>query len=203
MIIEGILTTLNDDGRPNIAAMGATIDEDQIGPDGLWKSFQLKPFESSRSHHNLKCRPHGVFHLLDNAELLARAALSEAEHARVEPASAIEGWLLSDSVRAYEFQLQSTDWSAPRACLTATVVKPHLLREWSGWNRGQHAVLELTIMATRVKWLPRDEIQMQLQALTPLMQKTAGPREWSGWNYVVDYLMRQWAEGHTLESSKP
>ena len=202
MIIEGILTTLNDDNSPNIAAMGATIDVCQIDSDGLWTAFQLKAFESSRSHQNLKQRPWGVFHLLDNAELLARAALSEAENTQTLRAAEINGWLLSDSVRAYVFILDSAEWASPRATLSAKIVKSHQFRLWSGWNRGQYAVLELTIMATRVKWLPRDEIQRQIKALTPLMEKTAGPREWSGWNYVVDYLNRQWAAGHPLERMK-
>jgi len=203
MIIEGILTTLNPDGRPNIAAMGATLDIQQIGRDGLWAGFELKPFGSSRTYQNLKRHPEGVFHLVDDAELLARAALSEAENARIEKAAAVEGWVLSDSVRAYEFQLKSADWSETRAHLKAGVIHSHQFRQWSGWNRAQHAVLELTIMATRVKWLPRVEIQMQLQALKPLIEKTAGPSEWAGWHYVVDYLARQWADGQPRELLRP
>lgn len=202
MIIEGIVTTLNADGRPNIAAMGATLESSEIGPNGLWTSFTLKPFSSSRTYQNLQLRQEGVFHLLDDAELLARAALSESENAATVKALAIEGSVLSESVRAYEFQLKSADWSEPRAQLHARVIQSHQFRQWTGWNRGQHAVLELTIMATRVTWLPRADIQLQIQALTPLMDKTAGPREWAGWHYVMDYLTRQWANGQPRELAR-
>lgn len=202
MIVEGVLTTLNDDGTANIAAMGATLTPDDIRPDGLWISFQLKPFESSRTFHNLKMRQHGVFHLLDDAETLARAALSEAENARIEKAGSINGYYLADAVRAYEFQLEKADWSRPRATLNAKVLKTRYLREWSGWNRAQHAVLELTIMATRVAWTPRQEIESQITQLQPLIDKTAGEREQMGWSYVIDYLNRQWAKGAPAEPLK-
>ncbi len=203
MIVEGVLTTLNENGHSNIAAMGATIDRSTIGPDGLWTFFQLRPFEGSRTFHNLSARPFGVFHLLDNAELLARAALSEAENACLEPAEFIDGHIMSDSVRAYEFQLHQADWTLPRATLKAKVVKTHKLREWTGWNRAQHAVLELTIMATRVAWIPREQFLLQIESLQPLIEKTAGETEQAGWNYVLEYLEKYWSQavsgGHSVK----
>ncbi len=194
MIIEGVLTTLNDDGSPNIAAMGATVEPSTIGPDGLWTTFQLRPFEGSKTFHNLSIRPFGVFHLIDNAELLARAALSEAENTTLIPAQSVQGFVIDGSVRAYEFQLQLADWSRPRATLDASVIQSHNLREWSGWNRAQNAVLELTIMATRVGWTPRDIFESQIASLTPLIEKTAGEREKTAWIFVLDYLEKAWSK---------
>ena len=194
MIVEGVLTTLNNDGRPNIAAMGATVEPSTIGPDGLWTTFQLRPFENSKTFHNLSARPFGVFHIIDDALLLARAALSEAENSTLIPAHSVPGFVLAGSVRAYEFQLQLVDWARPRATLEANVLQSHNLREWSGWNRAQNAVLELTIMATRVGWTPRDIFESQIASLTPLIEKTAGEREKSAWNFVLEYLEKAWSK---------
>jgi hypothetical protein len=197
MIIEGVLTTLNDNGSPNIAAMGGTLEPSTIGPDGLWTTFQLRPFEGSRTFHNLSARPFGVFHLIDNAELLARAALSEAENTTLIPAQTVQGFVMAGAVRAYEFQLQLADWSRPRATLGASVVHSHNLREWSGWNRAQNAVLELTIMATRVGWTPRNVFESQIESLTPLIEKTAGEHEKMAWNFVLNYLEKAWSKSES------
>jgi hypothetical protein len=90
--------------------------------------------------------------------------------------------------------LQLADWSRPRATLDASVIQSHNFREWSGWNRAQNAVLELTIMATRVGWTPRNIFESQIESLTPLIEKTAGERERKAWNFVLQYLEKAWSK---------
>lgn len=193
MIIEGILTTRNSDGSTNVAAMGVTLDvANQDGAD-VWQSFFLRPFEGSRSFHNLLNHPQGVFHILDDAELLAKSALADPENVPMEPAAIVIGNVLSGCVRAFEFEIQSADWSRPRSSLNCRVMKCHEKKSWTGWNRAQNAVLELTILATRVRMIPESEIRTQLLALKTLIEKTAGPNEWAGWNFVVAYLESNWA----------
>ena len=50
-------------------------------------------------------------------------------------------------------------------------------REFIGFNRACHAVLEASILASRVRRLPADEIRAELARLAVLVDKTAGPRE--------------------------
>ena len=50
------------------------------------------------------------------------------------------------------------------------------VRDFFGFNRAQHAVLEAAILATRVGLLPAGEIFAQLERLRPLVAKTGGPR---------------------------
>ncbi len=194
MIVEGVLTTCDSTGRENIAAMGVLLEESEIAPDGSWKAFRLRPFEGSRTYANLRQQACGVFHLTDDVELLARAALGDAGPVPTVPGSKVRCPSLKECVRAFEFEITSADWSEPRANLLCRVTLTHRRREWIGWNRAQHAVLELTISATRVKMIPRDVIESQIRQLSPLIEKTAGPRESSAWNYVLEYLSLAWKE---------
>ena len=68
MILEGIVTTQNADGRLNIAPMGPIV-------EGEFEKLLLRPFQASTTYQNLKRQSGGVFHVVDDARLLARAAI--------------------------------------------------------------------------------------------------------------------------------
>jgi uncharacterized protein len=54
-------------------------------------------------------------------------------------------------------------------------------RDFIGFNRARHAVLEGAILATRTHLLPAGEIQREYARLQVLVDKTAGPREREAW----------------------
>ncbi len=67
-VLEGIVTTLNEDGTINIAPMGPWVD-DPI------EQLLLRPFTTSTTWANLKRTRYGVLNVTDDVELLARAAV--------------------------------------------------------------------------------------------------------------------------------
>jgi hypothetical protein len=67
-------------------------------------------------------------------------------------------------------------------------------REFIGFNRARHAVLEAAILATRVHLLPAEQIRDELTRLRVPVEKTAGPREEEAWTMVENYVMRRLAE---------
>lgn len=200
MIVEGVLTTCDSTGRVNIAAMGVLLDEADIASDGAWTSFRLRPFEGSRTYANLRQRSCGAFHLTDDVELLTKAALGDPGPVATMPGSTVHCLSIKDCVRAFEFEITLADWSEPRANLLCHVKKIHRRRDWIGWNRAQHAVLELTISATRVKMISRETIEGQIHQLSPLIEKTAGPRELAAWEFVLSFLSNAWIETEPLRN---
>jgi len=203
VIVEGVLTTRDFDGRTNVAAMGVLMEESSVGSNGIWCTFRLRPFEGSRTFANLRESGCGVFHLVDDVELLARAALGDPGNVTTEPAETIDGRTLTACVRAFEFVVESADWSQPRANLLCKVTRTHRRRDWIGWNRAQHAVLELTISATRVSMIEREMIEDQIRQLTPLVEKTAGPRESAAWRFVLGFLETAWSKETSHSGGKP
>ena len=70
-ILEGIVTTRNEDGAVNVAPMGPIIDPDEAPHI---TRLHLRPFQTSTTFANLARTRQGVFHVTDDVLLLARAA---------------------------------------------------------------------------------------------------------------------------------
>jgi hypothetical protein len=171
LILEGIVTTRNIDGDVNVAPMGPIVD------DAVTR-LRLRPFRTSTTYANLTRSQCGVFHVVDDVLLLARAAIGRLDQAPPTfPARTVEGAVLADACRWYEFRVVSIDDTRERVEMDAEVVHAGRLRDLFGFNRAKHAVLEAAILATRLHLLPRDNLKSQLDALRVIVDKTAGPRE--------------------------
>src|SRR5919109_1266222 len=95
MLLEGIVTTLNNDGKPHIAPMGPIV-------DATFEHLLLRPFRTSVTYENLKRSGQGVLHVTDDVELLAHAAVGGLEILPpLRPAEAVEGVILTDACRWY------------------------------------------------------------------------------------------------------
>lgn len=184
MILEGLVTTLDAQGQPHLAPMGPRVDE-------RLNEFLLRPFRTSQTYANLKRHGEGVLHITDNVELLARAAVGEAELPALEPAAAVRGFILADCCRWFAFRVLSCHDASERAEFTCRTVDRGSRREFFGFNRAKHAVLEAAILATRIGLLPPAEIESELARLAIIVRKTAGPQELRAFNFLANYARRQ------------
>ena len=67
-------------------------------------------------------------------------------------------------------------------------------REFIGFNRARHAVLEAAIYATRVHMLPREFLLAEVDRLQVIVDKTAGPREFEAMALLAGYIRSAPAE---------
>ena len=189
MILEGIVTTTNADGSPNVAPMGPRVELEEF------ETLLLRPFQTSTTYQNLKREPFGVFHVVDDARLLARAAIGCWDKLpETFPAEKIVGFVLSGACRWYEFQVESLDDSKARANVLVRVVHRGHIKDFFGWNRAKHAVLEAAILATRVFLLSEAEIKSQIDALRVIVEKTAGEAECDAFALLEEYVKNHYAE---------
>jgi len=72
--------------------------------------------------------------------------------------------------------------------LHTRVVHCGRLRDFFGFNRGKHAVLEGAILATRVHLIDRQQILDEFACLRVIVQKTAGPREHEAFELLEQYI---------------
>jgi hypothetical protein len=171
MILEGIVTTLSPAGEVNIAPMGP-----EVGAN--LDRFVLKPFRSAKTYANLKAHPEGVFHVTDDVLLLASAAIGPVEPLpEVIRASTINGFILAGACRAYEFRVANIDDREERTRIDVTTVHATRLRDFFGFNRAKHAVVEAAILATRTAFLPAGQIRDEFRRLEVIVQKTGGDQE--------------------------
>jgi len=184
VILEGIVTTLNDDGTPNISPMGPIVDPSM-------SRIVLRPYQSSTTYLNLKRSGQGVLHVTDDVELLSRAAIGWLEETpQLIPATAVEGVILADACRWYAFRVRMLDDSRERTTIDCDVVDHGRMRDFFGFNRAMHAVVEAAILATRVSLLPAADIRSEMTRLAVPVEKTAGPRERRAFALLRDYVDR-------------
>lgn len=187
MILEGIVTTHNADGSANISPMGPRV-ELPIA------RLLLKPYQTSTTYQNLKCHGEGVFHITDDVELLARAAVGTPDPLpELTPAAAVQGSIIASACRWYAFRVVALDDRQQRTEIVCDVVDHGHLRDFLGFNRARHAVIEAAILATRVEFLPREQILSEWDRLAPLVDKTGGPAEHRAFNFLTAWLRERWA----------
>lgn len=178
MIVESIVTTVSPDGAVNCAPMGVEWDEERL---------VLKPFLETVTFRNVSAARVAVVNLSDDVLLFALAAISNPSWP-VVPATVVPGVVLADGCSWREVEVESLDATPPRSRITTRVVHRGTRREFVGFNRARHAVLEAAIYATRVHLLPADEIAREMARLKVIVDKTAGAREQEAWAVLDAYV---------------
>ncbi len=181
MIIESILTSRDPAGRINFAPMGVVWGEERI---------TIKPYRETTTFRNLEASGEAVVNLMDDVFVFAQAALGTATFPAV-PAAAVDGVVLRDACSWREVRVVEADTAGERGRFTCKVVHRGFRREFLGFNRARNAVLEATILATRTRLLPIDEILQQLAHLQVAVDKTAGPREAEAMAWVSAFVRRE------------
>jgi hypothetical protein len=177
-ILETVVTTINPDGSVNCAAMGVEWGEGRI---------VIKPYRGTRTLRNLRATGAAVVNVTDDILLFSQAALGDP-HPPTRRAASIDGAILDDACSWREVRVEAIDESAQRARVDTVVVDGGTGREFLGLNRARHAVLEASILASRARMLPAEEIAAELRRLQVLVDKTAGPREREAMAYVIKAL---------------
>jgi uncharacterized protein len=187
MIVEGVATTWDLEGRVNVAPLGPVVPD---APPSEWSELLLRPFPGSKTYANLKATREGVFHLTDDVLLIAKSAIGEVEPP-LEPCHSLGGRRLVDCCQLFEFRVVEWDESGERPRLRATTLTNWPVRPWTGFNRAKHAVLEAAILATRIHLLGKTEVEAEFARLRSPVEKTAGPAEREAFDLLVEYV-RNW-----------
>jgi hypothetical protein len=182
MIVEGILTSLDEQGVLNVAPMGPIV-------EGDFQRLLLRPFQPSRSYLNLVATRRGIFHVVDEVELIARIVTGTLNSLpETDPATAIDGRILKNCCRWFELEIESIDSSSARSEMTARVVHRGERRPFLGLNRARHAVIEAAILSTRLHLIPHSQIVNALEFLEPAVEKTGDVAEHEAFQRVKNFI---------------
>jgi hypothetical protein len=183
MIVETVVTTLDEDGEANFAAMGVLWGEERL---------VIRPFVRTRTFRNLVRTREAVVNVTDNVLLFAKSALSR-ERFDCRPASRVRGVILADACHWREVTVEDVSMPAgpDRADVATRVVAAAAHRPFAGLCRAKHAVVEASILASRARRLSREELSRELDRLDPLVDKTGGPPEREAMAYIRAHVARQ------------
>ncbi len=178
MIIESIVTTMGTDGTINFAPMGVEWGEETI---------VLKPFLETTTYRNVLAARVAVVNLTDDVMLFAQGAISSPQFPWL-PATVVRGAVLEAACSWREIEAGSIDSTPPRSRIVTRVRHAGTRREFLGFNRARHAVLEAAILATRTHLIPREQIAEEFARLRVIVDKTAGPREQEAMKMLTEYV---------------
>ena len=185
LVIEGLLTTSDSSGDANLSPMGPRIDIPR-------KKMVLRPFKTSRSYANLIETKSGVFHITDDVNLIARAAVGSINPLpEMVPIIDTDAERLRDTCRWFLLELVSIEQEGERATLNLDILKMGRVRDFTGFNRAKHAVIEAAILATRVGILPDSEITSQMEMLRSWVDKTGGVSEHDAYSFLQQFITRK------------
>ncbi len=182
MILEGLVTTINEDKTPNVSPMGPLVDEQM-------SQFVLRPYLTSTTYANLKRTNQGVLHVTDDVEMIARAAIKRLNPPpKFAKARKVRGVVIADACRWYEFKVAKLDDRAQRSTITCDVVGRGRIRDFFGFNRAKHAVIEAAVLATRLEFLPAEQVCEEFRRLAVLVDKTAGQQERRAFQLLDEFV---------------
>ena len=178
MIVETIVTSMDSSGAINFAPMGVEWGDEII---------VLKPFLETSTYRNVSAMRIAVVNLTDDAMLFAQGAISSPAFSWL-PAVVIRGAVLEAACSWRELEVLAIDATPPRSRIEARVVHRGFRREFIGFNRARHAVLEAAILATRTHLLPAEQIRDEYARLQVIVDKTAAAREKEAMAMLTQYV---------------
>lgn len=183
LILEGIVTTRAETGAVNVSPMGPRVDR-------AITQLVLRPFQTSRTYQNLKRTGAGVFHVTDDVELIARCAIGrpEVETCECDRPPFVR---LRDCCRWFAFEVVELDERDARTTIRCRIVDSGSVRDFFGFNRAKHAVVEASILATRTHLLEPVFLQHEFARLKTLIEKTAGIQERRSFEILSKYVAGQ------------
>ena len=176
MIYETIVTTVNAQGDAHTTPFGVSMQ------DGL---VIISPYKPSATLENILATGYAVLSLTDDVRVFA-GALTGRKAWSLTATEKIDGFRLADTLAHKELKLVKVEDDELRPQLFLQVVYEAQHASFQGFNRAQAAVIELAVLVSRLKRLPMEKIQQEMDYLHIAIDKTAGERELEAWSWLTE-----------------
>ena len=178
MIQEIIVSSVNQQGVAHIAPMGIHVLNDEL---------IILPFKPSKTLSNILETQTAVINYCDDVRVFAGCLTGRKEWA-LKAAEKIKGQVLKNTLAHAELELIRVEEDDIRPKLFCKKVHEVNHAPFLGFNRAQYSVLEAAILCSRLKMLPIEKIDMEIEYLKIGLEKTASPRELEAWSWLMDLI---------------
>jgi hypothetical protein len=179
MIRESIVTTRNADGSAHIAPIGVIVE-----PPFL----VIAPFKPSATLDNLRRHPFVCVNYTTDVQIFAGCVTGKKRDWQSVPASRIEGWRLHDALAHAELEVAEVVEDELRPRFRCRELHEETHAPFRGFNRAQAAVVEGSILVSRLHMLPPEKIEREVAYLEIAIQKTAGEAEREAWGWLIERI---------------
>ncbi|MDI9348717.1 MAG: DUF447 family protein [Candidatus Symbiobacter sp.] len=183
MINETIITSITPDAKTHFAPMG--LHWDGSGELTVGTNIMLAPFRPSTSLDNFIRDSVAVVNFSDDVGIIADCILGKQDFPTLAAAK-IRGRRLENCLAHAEIEFFRIEEDATRPQCHGKIIHLVTHKNFAGFNRAQHAVIEAAILYSRRHLLPRTEIAANFERLAILVAKTASEREHTAWQKLVD-----------------
>ncbi len=191
MIFETIITTVNLVGKPHITPFGVKYDGDLVF---------ISPYKPSTTLDNILATKTATLNITDDVRVFAGALTNNNSHIKLAPLQASNfqtnghaGYRLVNALSHSELALIEVKDDAERPQLIMQKIHSETHAPFLGFNRAQAAVIELSILVSRLRILPREKIEAELAYLQIAIDKTTGKRELEAWGWLIDEIKNFYA----------
>lgn len=181
MIVETIFSTLNRNGEPNFAPMGLEWGEDFV---------TVRPFRNTRTYQNLCSHGYGVASITDEALAFVQCGLYKMVLPHFS-AQVVPGVVFRRACSWRELEVSSQNGSNDRADLRCRVLYKGWQKDFLGFCRAGNAVIEATILATRLAFYDQDTVRAAFTRYGEIVDKTGDEAEKEAFRLVRDYIQNK------------
>ena len=174
MIHETVVTTSSAAGDAHVAPMGIRYERDLV---------VLMPFKPSRTYDNVLARGCAVVNFTVDTRIFAGCVTGRRDWPCVA-ADEVSCVRLAESLGHLELALSEHVDDAARPVLRMRRVCERVHSGFGGFNRAQAAVIEGSVLVSRLHMLPRSKIESEFAYLQIAIDKTAGPVEREAWGWL-------------------
>jgi uncharacterized protein len=178
MIVETIVSALDESGVPNFAPMGVELSQDTI---------TVRPYRNTQTCRNMTSSGYAVVNFTDNAMAYVRSGLYHAILPNF-PAKAVPGVVFKEACSWQEIAVATLDGTKDRAELQCRVLHKGTQKEFLGFCRASNAVIEATIVATRLDFLDAGFVNQRMIQYREIIEKTGGDAEKNAFQLILDYI---------------
>ena len=176
MIYEVIISTMNEDGSSHIAPMGVSQKADFV---------VLKPFKPSKTLDNILTQKIAIMNIVTDVRVFAGAVTGRSNFNLVALPGG-KGFFLKDALSYLTLSLAEIHDDEIRSTLYMNKVNVIHLSSFKGFNRAQAAIIEASVLMSRLDLLSQDKIKQEIKYLEIAITKTAGKKEIQAWEWLME-----------------
>ena len=180
MIFETIITTVDNTSNYHVAPMGIEMIDDEI---------LLKPFKPSQTLENIVKTKKAILNITDDVTVFAGCVTGRNNFEMVP----LENKIYYRLKRVLSYSVLSLiehndDETRPK--LRMKKEDEVFCSNFKGINRAQAAIIEGSILVSRMKILPIEKILREMSYLEIAISKTAGPQEKKAWGWLNEKIKK-------------
>ncbi len=184
MIIETIFSTQDSSGQPNFAPMGINLGEGEI---------IVRPFRNTQTCRNLLATGYGVLNLTDDVLAYVQSALYDVVLPHFK-SYVVPGIVFQGTCSWREVEMIAQSGSLDRSEIRCREIYRGQQRDFLGFCRASNAVIEATILATRIHLNPHNDILRDMERYEQIVKKTGDEKEQFAFQQILNYIGKRMSD---------